>query len=226
MSTTQTEKPKLWVVYLTSLDDTKDKTIVTAYKNRNEAFECMFDSGADSAYCTEMTIGEPTAGIQYSQKGDEIWLMDQHRGQIDLVATKHKDDTQKIVADKATLDAEVKESKLRIAILRSLLNLQATQRGEKSSFGENILKHSEFKPISYYTSNLKPGTYHKTILNDIVEIEDTNSKLATWILDLIALTGYKGSVASLAEKSKWYQTYDPTIPFPADLEALKANSCV
>lgn len=217
-----TQKPKLWVVYLTSLDDTLDKTIVTAFNTMEEAFQCMFDSHADSASCTEMVIGQPGAGIRYILKGEEIWLTDEHQGDVALMTTKHKDDTQKIIADKATLDAEVKESKLRIAILRSLLNLQATQKGEKSSFGENILRYSEFKPNSYYTQNLTPGTYHKTILNDLVEIQDTNGKLASWIQDLLTLTGYKGSVASLAEKSKWYQTYDPTIRFPADLESLKA----
>jgi hypothetical protein len=218
---TQEAKPKLWVVYLTSLKDTLDETIVTAYKTRDEAFDCMFTYGSDSATCTEMTIGDPSDGIYYRRKGNEIWLLDWNRTDLALMATKDKDNKEQILADKAELETELKENILRIASLRSLLNLQATLKGEKSSFGETILRFSEYRPTSHYTQNLKPGTYHQAILNDLVEIKDLNGKLASWIQDLLTLTSYKGSVASLAVKGAYTTRYDPTIKFPADLKALR-----
>jgi hypothetical protein len=217
----QTEKQKLWVVYLTSMDDTLDKTMVTAFKSQEEAFDCMFKSDADSANCTEMIIGSPSEGLRYRRKGQEIWLLEWNGTELALMAMKEKENKDKILADKNILDVELKENLLRIAILRSLLNLEATQKGDKSSFGETILQHSEYRPTSHYTQNLKPGTYHQTILNDLVEVQDLNRKLASWIQDLLTLTAYKGTATSLAEKSKWYNRYDPTIKFPANLEALR-----
>ena len=208
--------------YTCKASDLLDEGASIAYSSREEAFDSAFRENENLPRGSLVSIHEHSFGkftetIVYHTTLNEIYTMT--RGIKKTISTKVDFFNNKgLDVDIKVLNHACRENSLRVATIRSLLAIEATQRKEPHPIGEP----EEFNPTSKFTSDLKPSLYHQIVKGDIIDTDNANERLASWIHNLVEITGYTGSIVDLARLKKFSKTnYEPAITFPVDLSTLE-----
>ncbi len=193
--------------------DELDDGTARAFSDREEAFKFAYETRAGAPHGSIVCVEEIstdglTAPRRYNVSDDEIWeVVDEVPKEVPPVV----DEVAALRADVTTLKSKMCENSLRVACVMSLLNLEANQK-KCISMADTALQGNLYKPTSLYVRHLSKETYHRTVKNDICELDYLNEKLASWIQDLRTLTGYDEPVYTLASlKPGSKMIYQPTI---------------
>lgn len=207
---------KVWIVEMSIHSERDDYTYYARmFETRKAAFDYAFSSKKKVSCIKEVTQGEASRLTHYNLRENCIYRTDSvgYR-EYEVVATRAGDaNLQDVIKDKETLISLRKEHSFRIAVLRSLFNLQATQAGDKASFGQSLI-HYGYSPKSGIHGGNIPNNYPQLLKTDIAALEELNTKLSDWIQDLRDKIGHKDDITTLAAHVSYDpKSFEPTIKF-------------
>jgi hypothetical protein len=211
---------KVWIVEM-SIDLGRDNYSYYArmFDTRKAAFDYTFSTKKEVSCIKEVTQGEASKVVYYILRDSCIYRSDSDcYRQHEVVATCAGDTSlQDVIKDKETLAALMKEHGFRIAVLRSLYNMQAVKNGEKASFGESLIRYGYTTKSNPYGHI--PKNFVQLLKDDIAAVEELNGKLSDWIQDMRDKVGHKDDITTLAAPVSYSKsTFEPTVKFPAAVQ--------